>query len=137
MKRCLIIISGMLLLALCLIWSYRYLSSPVVSVVSSESYLQQWYIKDGYVYLECHVVIQSRTRKNITFQVEAFSEDDFQHGLITTAKLECDIPYLQIGSNEQKSSFDIVFTAPHGTATTKTNRLIPETFILHSITVEP
>lgn len=137
MKRFLIIINCLLLLALGLIWCYRLLSAPVVSIVTSESYLQKWYIEDGFVHFECHIVIQSRTRKNITFQVQAFSEDDFQHGLITTAKLKCNTPFLQIGSDEKKASFEIVFAAPHGTATTKTDRLIPETLILHSITFDP
>ena len=137
MKRVLIIFCCLALSAVLLVCGYRFLFSPMVSIIPSESYLNNWYIENDFVYFDCHIVIQSRHRKNLSLQITAFSEEDFQHGLLTTAQLECTTPFIQVYADAEKSSFDLIFAAPLGEATTKINRRLPEKIILHSIRITP
>lgn len=137
MKHALIIFCCLALFAVLLACGYKFLFSPIVSIISSESYLNNWYIENGFVYFDCHIVIQSRHRKNLSLKITAFSEEDFQHGLLTTAQLECTTPFIQVCADAKKSSFDIIFVAPHGEATTKINRILPENMIIHSIRTAP
>lgn len=99
-----------------------------------KSYLNHWYIEDDTVYYDCHLVFSSDGREDVSFQICAFSEKDFQANLISTALLNCD-SVLHIPAGTTEYGVDVLLYAPRGHANTKPDRLLPETIIPHSISI--
>ena len=135
MKRSILIV-GICLFTLLLLGYITIMQSPKISIVSSKSYLNDWYIDGDYVYFDCHLVVQSQYNSDVTFAVTAFSEEDFQSGLVSSAKLDCVEQRLCITFGSKETAFDVLFVAPHGNKLTKENRLLPTEIILHSIVPE-
>lgn len=132
MKRNMLI-AGICLFILLLLGYITIMQSPKISIVTSKSYLNDWYIEGDYVYFDCHLVVQSQYNTDATFAVTAFSEEDFQSGLVSSAKLDCVEQQLYITFGSKETAFDVLFIAPHGDKQTKANRLLPTKIILHSV----
>lgn len=106
----------------------------VVRLNEEKSYLNHWYIEDDTVYYDCHLVFCTDGKEDVSFQICAFSEKDFQADLISTAYLNCDsVLHIPAGTNEY--GFDVLLYAPRGPANTKPDRLLPETIFPHSISI--
>ncbi len=106
----------------------------VVRLSEEKSYLNRWYIEDDAVYYDCHLVFYSDGREDVSFQICAFSEKDFQANLISTAYLHYDSG-LHIPAGTTEYGVDVLLYAPRGHANTKPDRLLPETIIPHSISI--
>ena len=105
----------------------------LISLVATKSYLNDWYIDGDCVYFDCHLVMQSKGDVDATFQVTAFSEADFQNGLIATAELKCVEQQLHFEASSKEATFDLRFVAPHGEYSVKADRLLPAIIVIHSV----
>lgn len=105
----------------------------LLSLVATKSYLNDWYVDDDCVYFDCHLVMQSKDDVDATFQVTAFSEVDFQNGLIATAELKCVEQQLHFEASSKEATFDLRFVAPHGEYSVKADRLLPAIIVIHSV----
>ena len=137
MKKLLILLAGIAIIAMVVVaigaacYTER---GAVVRPSEEKSYLNRWYIEDDAVYYDCHLVFYSEGREDVSFQICAFSEKDFQANLISTAYLHCDSG-LHIPAGVKEYGFDVLLYAPRGHANTKPDRLLPETIIPHSISI--
>ena len=137
MKKMLILLAGLAIIAMVVVTvgAACYTERSAVARLSEEkSYLNRWYIEDDAVYYDCHLVFYSEGREDVSFQICAFSEKDFQANLISTAYLHCDSG-LHIPAGTTEYGVDVLLYAPRGHANTKPDRLLPETIIPHSISI--
>lgn len=137
MKKLLILLAGLSIIAMVVvaIGAICYTGRGVVVRLNEEkSYLNHWYVEDDAVYYDCHLVFRSDEKEDVSFQICAFSEKDFQANLISTAYLHCD-SVLHIPAGTKEYGFDVLLYAPRGHTNTKPDRLLPETIIPHSISI--
>ena len=137
MKKLLILLAGLAIFAMVVVaigaacYTER---GAVVRPSEEKSYLNRWYIKDDTVYYDCHLVFCTDGKEDVSFQICAFSEKDFQANLISTAYLHCD-SVLHIPAGTKECGFDVLLYAPRGLTNTKPDRLLPEMIIPHSISI--
>ena len=136
MKKLLILLAGIAIIVMVVaaIDAVCYTERSVVRLNKEKSYLNHWYIEDDTVYFDCHLVFSSDGREDVSFQICAFSEKDFQANLISTAYLNCD-SVLHIPAGTKECGFDVLLYAPKGHANTKPDRLLPESIVPYSISI--
>ena len=99
-------------------------------LVEDESFLHGFQIIEDTVVYSCYLTLYNPEPDPVTVEMIGNFTVDYKRGLITENPLLAfsadDPPVSEFVLKPGENSFDILFAAPHGSAETKSNRLLPK-----------
>jgi hypothetical protein len=106
-------------------------------IVESESWFDDFTVRDDKVYIKCEVVLQNTTSDKQRFKMAAICSEDVDTGLLKNEKVYAVDDHekervFEIHANSKQTFEDVVFLGKYGGNNKKSNRLLPR-IILESI----
>ena len=120
MKKC----GFVLLLILVIVVLGTCVQKEDVSLVPEESSYSDYYVKNGNVYINCILTVDSKNDCKISF--EGKFEEEVEIGLLTETKIKT-APF---DIKKGKQSIDVTFVGDFGGTNKKTNRNLPDITII-------
>ena len=106
-------------------------NKPGIQLIEKESYFDTFEIVDGETRITCVLSVKNNTNKDITFNVNAIFDQDYQNGLVSDKSVkgvwsDTGVAEISLAPKEKISYKKIVFSSKNAGCDTKMDRKLPK-----------
>ena len=130
MKKIIVMIL-MIVIAITIAYILMSYNKPEIQLIEKESYFDTFEVVDGETRITCVLSVKNNTNKNITFNVNAIFDQDYENGLVSDKSVEgiwsdTGLTEISLAPKEKVSYKKIVFSSKNAGCDTKMDRNLPK-----------